>query len=96
MHRDLKPANILVDSECHIKICDFGQARTIPKPTKGFSEKVEEIGHVNQKLTGLSLDALNLAPTADTTEKSERVVSPYICSRWYRSPEMILTLPFYD
>ena len=28
MHRDIKPANILVDSECRIKICDFGLART--------------------------------------------------------------------
>lgn len=28
-HRDLKPANILIDSECNVKICDFGLARSM-------------------------------------------------------------------
>jgi mitogen-activated protein kinase 1/3 len=28
MHRDIKPANILIDSNCQIKICDFGLSRT--------------------------------------------------------------------
>jgi serine/threonine protein kinase len=31
MHRDIKPANILMTSECNVKICDFGLARTMPE-----------------------------------------------------------------
>lgn len=27
IHRDLKPGNLLVNSDCELKICDFGLAR---------------------------------------------------------------------
>ena len=27
VHRDLKPGNLLVNSDCELKICDFGLAR---------------------------------------------------------------------
>jgi len=31
IHRDIKPGNILINSQCNVKICDFGLARTMPK-----------------------------------------------------------------
>ena len=29
LHRDLKPRNLLVNSNCDLKICDFGLARAM-------------------------------------------------------------------
>ena len=34
VHRDLKPSNLLIDSNCNVKICDYGLARALPKPSQ--------------------------------------------------------------
>jgi len=36
VHRDLKPGNILISSDCTVKVCDFGMARSLP------SKNIEE------------------------------------------------------
>jgi len=55
IHRDLKPRNLLVNSNCDLKICDYGLAR-VRYPDEVFS-------------------------TCPMTE--------YICTRWYRAPEVL-------
>lgn len=42
IHRDLKPGNLLVNSDCELKICDFGLSR-------GFDAVPEE--HTGGNLT---------------------------------------------
>jgi mitogen-activated protein kinase 15 len=37
IHRDLKPSNIFIDSECHIKVGDFGLARSVANTKDGSS-----------------------------------------------------------
>lgn len=39
-HRDLKPKNILANSDCKLKICDFGLARQYGSPLRPFTPMV--------------------------------------------------------
>lgn len=75
MHRDIKPCNILVDSECSVRICDFGQSRPY------FVKDSENVSMTGQSASG---------------KVNPRRLSTHISSRWYRSPEIILTHQEYD
>lgn len=35
IHRDIKPSNLLLNSDCHVKLCDFGLCRSIAETTAG-------------------------------------------------------------
>ena len=36
IHRDLKPSNVFINSDCHVKLGDFGLARTLHSGKNGF------------------------------------------------------------
>lgn len=55
VHRDLKPRNLLVNSNCDLKICDFGLARAVK------------------------------------TKRKAGIMTDYVCTRWYRAPELLIS-----
>lgn len=40
LHRDLKPSNLLINSDCQLKICDLGLARSVELDDVGMTEYV--------------------------------------------------------
>ncbi|EAZ63678.2 Extracellular signal-regulated kinase 1 (ERK1) (MAP kinase 1) (MAPK 1) [Scheffersomyces stipitis CBS 6054] len=43
LHRDLKPSNLLLNSNCDLKVCDFGLARSIASSEDNFGYMTEYV-----------------------------------------------------
>lgn len=73
-HRDLKPANCLVNQDCSVRICDFGLARTVDKPTGQLPNTPRE----------------EPENSSTKSQLAKKQLTGHVVTRWYRAPELIL------
>lgn len=75
IHRDIKPSNILLNSDCTIKLCDFGLARSVQMNS--------------------SRSSTNSYWKVDEGSSITPIMTDYVATRWYRSPEILFASSSY-
>ena len=49
LHRDIKPSNLLLNSDCHVKLCDFGLCRSVAE--KNMTKSSNDLNQKSSILT---------------------------------------------
>lgn len=96
IHRDIKPSNILLNSDCRLKLCDFGLCRSICVNGSGNgSTRNSQYNNTNNNNSrrggddGNNNDNSNLNPNTPSSP-SGGSMTDYVATRWYRSPEVLM------
>jgi mitogen-activated protein kinase 15 len=86
---------VLLNSDCHVRLCDFGLARSIADVEDTKSMRCCHC-HCHYHVTSLFCiwclppnDNLMVAMACGNIE-GEPVLTDYVATRWYRAPEILL------
>ncbi|CCK71201.1 mitogen-activated serine/threonine-protein kinase FUS3 KNAG_0G01430 [Huiozyma naganishii CBS 8797] len=78
IHRDLKPSNLLINSNCDLKVCDFGLARIATQP--GAQATEQDPGNKNAGMTEYVATRWYRAPEVMlTAAKYSRAMDVWSC-----------------
>lgn len=80
IHRDLKPSNLLLNSNCDLKICDFGLARIVSEKEEPTSNNQELDNNANNGMTEYVATRWYRAPEVMlTAAKYDKAIDMWSC-----------------